>query len=59
MFSPVDINECAIETMVTCINSDCVNVDGNYTCSLCFPGFTREGEPTNPCGEAVCGDVLQ
>ena len=32
-----DINECEVEE--PCLNADCVNVNGSYTCGPCFHGY--------------------
>ena len=34
-----DIDECEISS--PCVNADCINEDGNYSCGLCYHGFRR------------------
>ena len=49
MASFLDVNECEIGT--PCVNSDCINVNGSYTCSPCYHGFSRSNHSQAPCGE--------
>jgi len=41
----VDINECEQGTDV-CVNAECNNTVGSYTCRPCFPGFIPENMTT-------------
>ena len=43
-----DINEC--ELYSPCTNADCYNLEGNYTCGICFHGFNRTNYSQQPCG---------
>ena len=47
-----DIDECIINPL-SCINSDCINTNGSYTCGECYPGFNRTGIRTAPCCKLV------
>ena len=46
-----DIDECERGTHV-CVNAECNNTVGNYTCSPCFPGF-EVGDATT-CSKPSC-----
>ncbi len=45
----VDIDECLLNG--TCVNSDCINMNGTFSCGNCFDGFERTGSNKNPCSE--------
>ena len=41
--SCVDIDECSLETTLSCIQGSCVNTVGSYTCD-CLPGFEIQNQ---------------
>ena len=52
-----DIDECSLN-ITSCINSDCFNENGSFTCGDCYPGFMRVGnQSTAPCREYINFDT--
>lgn len=49
IFYTKDIDECEVEGR--CVNSDCLNNNGSYTCGDCYPGFFKKvpHDPQTPC----------
>ena len=39
ILSPTDINEC--QDNDACINANCDNMFGSYSCGPCYPGYSR------------------
>ena len=51
MVCSIDIDECSMN-ITTCINSDCINQNGTFSCSDCYAGFRRIGNDTKvPCSK--------
>lgn len=50
----LDIDEC--ELYEPCVNADCINLNGSYTCDLCYHGFNRTDSQAF---QAACGKTLQ
>ena len=45
-----DIDECELGIDI-CVNAECNNTAGSYTCTPCFPGFVPENLTT--CSESL------
>lgn len=52
-----DINECLLES--SCINADCFNQVGSFSCTDCNPGFARDNTTDifGPCGTYVASYI--
>ena len=49
----LDIDECILNSS-SCINSDCFNQNGSFSCGECYIGFVRIGnQTTEPCRKYI------